>query len=395
MRGRALREWVIIMSSLVTLVLLFMQLLVCEGVTTPSTATTTSLPPLMTGDCTVSTSTWAGGSATYYPTLATTSNLVLGQWQQSIYSTSSEYGTYYTFWTLGCQSSSLSCCPSAALSTTTDTVDGTIIFSIEPVTACPADYTTTIDQMYTTNSEGLVQTLVPTTLCCPSSWEIWPTMFPDNGGLHPCYQPGAPIAITQSPDRDPYSINVIGPDGKQTQIIPDYQVEATYPTLGGTEMLLGVRITRSYQLAKPGSGGKGRLGTGAIIGIAIPIACVFIGAGLLYWLYKSKQRKKEERRKMEESEKGPGMPELGEGLRHELEPGTKMATPSEIERRAAEVDIPQVCEERNVSELQNATLRSPWSAEPLHELSGKDIKEMDSNAPAAHEVVAEDWRIVP
>jgi hypothetical protein len=59
------------------------------------------------------------------------------------------------------------------------------------------------------------------------------------------------------------------------------------------------------------------------------IACVFIGAGLLYWLYKSKQGGKEEKRKREESEKGPGMPELGERLRYELEPGTKMATPSE------------------------------------------------------------------
>jgi hypothetical protein len=295
------------MSSSLLWVLLFLYLLVCECTTAPSTTTTTtSLPPLLTGDCTVSTSTWADGSAVYYPTLATTSNLVLGQWQQSIYSTSSEYGTYYTFWTLGCQSSSLSCCPSAALSTTPDTVDGTIIFSIEPVTACPADYTTTIDQMYTTNSEGLVQTLSPTTLCCPSSWEIWPTMFPDNGGLHACYQPGAPVAITQSPDRDPYSVSVIGPDGKQQQTIPNYQVEVTYPTVGGAEILLGVRITRSYQLAKPGSGGKEGLGTGAIIGIAVPIACIFIGAVLLYWLYKSKQRKKEERSKREESEKGLG-----------------------------------------------------------------------------------------
>jgi hypothetical protein len=76
-------------------------------------------------------------------------------------------------------------------------------------------------------------------------------------------------------------------------------------------------------------------------------------------------------------------------------PGTKMATPSEIERRAAEVNIPQVREERNVSELQHATLRSPWSDRPVHELSGKDIKEMESNSPVAHEVVAEDWRIVP
>jgi hypothetical protein len=383
------------MPSSLILVLLSLHLLVCEGATTPSTTTTTtSLSPLLTGDCTVSSSTWAAGSPIYYPTLATASNLVLGQWQQSIYSTSSEYDTYYTFWTLGCQSSSLSCCPSAALSTTTDTVDGTIIFSIEPVTACPADYTTTVDQMYTTNSEGLVQTLAPTTLCCPSSWEIWPTMFPDNGGLHACYQPGAPVTITQSLYYDPYYVSVIGPDGKQTQKIPDYQVEANYPTLGGAEILLGVRITRSYQLAKPGSGGKGGLGTGVIIGIVVPIACVFIGVVLLYWLYKSKQRRKEERRKREQSEKGPGMPELGEGLRHELEPGTKMATPSELERRAVEVDIPQVREERNVSELHNATLQSPWSGGPLHELSGKNIKEMESNAPAAHEVVAEDWRIV-
>jgi hypothetical protein len=74
-------------------------------------------------------------------------------------------------------------------------------------------------------------------------------------------------------------------------------------------------------------------------------------------------------------------------------PGTKMATPSEIESRAAEVN--KVREERNVSELQHATLRSPWSDGPLHELSGKDIKEMESNSPVAHEVVAEDWRIVP
>jgi hypothetical protein len=32
-----------------------------------------------------------------------------------------------------------------------------------------------------------------------------------------------------------------------------------------------------------------------------------------------------------------------------------------------------VREERNVNELQNATLRSPWSDGPLHTLSGMDI----------------------
>jgi hypothetical protein len=208
--------------------------------------------------------------------------------------------------------------------------------------------------------------------------------------------------------QEPYYIYEFGPDGTEQTITPDYQVNQTFLDTG-VGIFLGVRITRSYQVAKPRSGGKGGLGTGAIIGIAVPIACVFIGAGLLYWLYKSKQRKREERRKKEESEKGLEMPELGEGLRHELERGTKMATPSEIERRAAEVDIPQVREERNVSVLQNATLRSPRSDGPLHGLSGKDIqemgsntparneelpakdiKEMESNSPAAHEIVAED-----
>jgi hypothetical protein len=177
------------MSSSHIWILLSLHLLACEGATTSTTTTTTtSLPPRLTGDCTASTTTWAE-TGHYYSTLATTSILVLGQWAQSTYSTSAVDGTYYTFWTLGYQSARLSCRPSAALSTTTDIVNWTAIFSIEPVTACPADYTTTIDQMYTTNSEGLVRTLSPTTICCPSSWKIWPTMFPDNGGLHPCYQP--------------------------------------------------------------------------------------------------------------------------------------------------------------------------------------------------------------
>jgi hypothetical protein len=66
-------------------------------------------------------------------------------------------------------------------------------------------------------------------------------------------------------------------------------MDSTFLNYGSVEILLGVRITRSCQVAKPRSGRKGGLRTGAIIGIAVPIACVFIGAGLLYWLYKSKQ----------------------------------------------------------------------------------------------------------
>jgi hypothetical protein len=52
---------------------------------------------------------------------------------------------------------------------------------------------------------------------------------------------------------------------------------------------------------------------GAIVGIAVavPFGCLFIGFGLLYRLHKSRERRREERRRKDETEKGPGMPEMG------------------------------------------------------------------------------------
>jgi hypothetical protein len=68
-----------------------------------------------------------------------------------------------------------------------------------------------------------------------------------------------------------------------------------------------------------------------------------------------------------------------------------MATPG---RTGAETAATEV-EGKHVSEIPDANLRSPWSDGPLHELPAKDVKELASNAPAAQEAVAEDWRIVP
>jgi hypothetical protein len=375
------------MSQAFTLVIFFIYSLVCEGTTT--TSTITSLPALLTGNCTAATTTWAALTS-YTPTLGSTTNLVNGQLLQSLYSTSSPDATFYTFFTLGCQlqSASLSCCPSEALSTGTDTVAGTTFYSIEPLTACPSDYFTTIDQGYTVDADNILQTRSPTTLCCPSSWElwIWPTPFANSDDPKPCYQPWPPNT-TINPG-NPDVVWETGPSGQPTevQVTPDYNVAGSLLYTGVTDVTLGVRMTGSYKLRKPGSGGKNKLGTGATVGIsvAVPLTCLFIGVALLYRLHKSRERRREERKKKDETEKGPGMPEMGEGLRHELEPGTQMATSGRTETGAEEV------EGTHIGEMQDApvaTLRSPWSDGPLHELPG--------NTPAAHEVVAEDWRIVP
>jgi len=150
-------------------------------------------------------------------------------------------------------------------------------------------------------------------------------------------------------------------------------------------------MTRSYNLVEP-KGPKDKMKTGTIIGIAVPLGCLFIGTVLLYWVYKSREKRKKKRRAEkanEDAEKKPGMAELGEGLKHELEPGT---TANVQEGRGVRAEGVR---EQHAAEERGAVLQMPWSDAPLHGLEARDLREMDTNVPAAHEAVADDWRIIP
>jgi len=383
-------------SSRAAVFLLCLQFLGWKG-TTASTTTPPAapLPALLTGDCTVATATYASTSF-YRDTRATVTNLVNGVDLPSIYSTSSADYTYYSYLTLGCQASKLDCCPSEALSVTSNTylaapsvVDYHVDFKVSALTACPADYATLTDTSSSTDSLGHLHTYSPSRICCPSSWGIWQTQFPALGTTRNCYQPWTEALLPQSTA----SQSTFPQKKRQAQqATKDYQEILSIPPFGGgAQYTLGVRITRSYNLVEP-KGPKDKMKTGTIIGIAVPLGCLFIGTVLLYWVYKSREKRKKKRRAEkanEDAEKKPGMPELGEGLKHELEPGTT-ANIQEVRGVRAEG-----VREQHAAEERGAALQMPWSDAPLHELEARDLREMDTNVPAAHEAVADDWRIIP
>ncbi|KAE9365708.1 hypothetical protein N431DRAFT_84335, partial [Stipitochalara longipes BDJ] len=426
------------MTLLFTLVFILLHIHICHGATT--TPTPTALPAVLTGDCINATMTFVDYRTTYTPEFITSTPLIDGQWRVSIYSTSgASVGDYY-YWTLGCQAGSLSCCPSEAISTSVQTYTyeniTTTYFSVKPVTACPADYITLIDQGVQVDATHAFS-IKPTTLCCPSGWKIWPTAFSKLGDTdtNPCYQPW-PSSVQGETEYVPAVTDPVIPgsyttlDYTRTPTVTDVGLGTPY-TLG---IALGIQLTRSYRLENASSG-QDKLGPGKIVAIVIPITCLFIGVAMLYLVYRRREKRKAQKKKTEEEKKGPGMPELGEGLRHELEPGTKIAAPGtrgagmpetkkkEDEKKGekgpdrpelgeglrhelehgAKRDSPRTtgsgaaeADGNSLHELHNnAILQAPWSDGPLHEFPDRNLRELDSNVPAAHEVDAEDWRIVP
>jgi len=380
------------MSPLCALLLLCLCFMVREGVTISSTTTATPLPALLTGDCTIATTTYATTSF-YRDTRATITNLVNGVDIPSIYSTSSPEYTYYSYLTLGCLPSNFKCCPSEALSVTSVTYPAVpsgferVDFTISSLTACPADYATLTDTSSSTDSLGHIHTYNPSKLCCPSNWAIWQTQFPALGTIRNCYQPWSDALLPESTS----SKTLLAREKRQfQQATKDYKEILSIPPYGGgPRITLGVRMTRSYGLIEP-KGPKARMSTGTIIGIAVPLGCIFIGTILLYWIYKSREKKRNKKKEEagEAGENKPGTPELGEGLRHELEPGT------EPDIRGGTKTNSEAIEGLDTTTTGGAILQTPWSDAPLQELEARDLREMDTNIPAAHEVVADDWRII-
>lgn len=399
-------------STLVTVVFISLLIQVCYGETT--TATITSLPSLLTGDCLNATTTSIIYNTYYSPTYVTTTSLMNGHWEASIYSTSHASYNYYYYLTLGCQSGRTACCPSEAISTqvTSNPYGGyggvpttTTIVSIKPVTACPADYVTLVDQGIHIDATHTVS-INPVTLCCPSGWKIWPTAF--SQGDAPCYQPWPSL----TPGENALVSQLSDTTDTKSSITLDYSTSPFVTTIGGGRYTLGVglgvRLTRSYKLKQP-STSSGGLAAGTIVAIVVPVTGFFIGVTVLCWFCRRRRKGRVEKKKMEEKRRRSGLPEVGEGLRHELEPATKMAAPNtrdqgmqlrerddempgtaelgnglshELELGAKPDDWPKTthgaaeADGRSVHELEGkATLKSPWDNRPLHELPERPLIE--------------------
>jgi hypothetical protein len=121
-----------------------------------------------------------------------------------------------------------------------------------------------------------------------------------------------------------------------------------------------------------GGASNGNGGTKRIVEIVVPVVVVVLilclGIGFRWW--KKLQKK--------EFETEPGIPELGEGLRHEIEGRSLGVTVHK------EADI-------NASELDsNTPSRESKSEKGDVELDSVGIREMGTNVPAAHEVGAKD-----
>lgn len=121
-----------------------------------------------------------------------------------------------------------------------------------------------------------------------------------------------------------------------------------------------------------GVASSGNGGTKRIVDIVVPVVVVVVvlilclGIGFRWW-------KKSQKREVETE---PRIPELGEGLRHEIEGRSLGVTAHK------EVDI-------KASELESNThLLQSKNGKGGVELDSMDIREMGANAPAAHEVVA-------
>jgi len=118
---------------------------------------------------------------------------------------------------------------------------------------------------------------------------------------------------------------------------------------------------------------SGNGGTKKIVEIVVPVVVVVVvltlclGIGFRWW--KKLQKKFETQ---------PEIPELGEGLRLEIEGRLLGVTAHK------EVDI-------NASELEsNTPLRESKNEKGGVELDSMDVREMGANVPAAHEVGAKD-----
>lgn len=145
---------------------------------------------------------------------------------------------------------------------------------------------------------------------------------------------------------------------------------------GLTHMDIYALFTRSYlvQAGTNGGASSGNGGTKKIVEIVVPVVVVVVvlalclGIGFRRW-------KKSQKKKIETQ---PEIPELGGGLRHEIE-GRSLAVNAHNE-----VDI-------NTSELEcNTPLRESKNEKGGVELDAVEIREMGTNVPAAHEMGVQD-----
>jgi len=122
-----------------------------------------------------------------------------------------------------------------------------------------------------------------------------------------------------------------------------------------------------------GGASSGNGGTKRIVEIVVPVVVVVVVLilclGIRFRWWKTLQK---------ELETQPGIPELGEGLRHEIEGRLLGVTVYK------EADI-------KASELEsNTPLRESKNEKGGVELDSIDIREMGANVPAAHELGAKD-----
>jgi hypothetical protein len=189
-------------------------------------------------------------------------------------------------------------------------------------------------------------------LCCPSGWQLFPTPLPSQKYLA-CF-----VGYTNG------TIYGLQTSTATTGTIAGIPFGGFYnETQDETD--LTILVTRSYPLASlpilP-------LSTGSIIGIAVgcglvgPIA--FFGA-VFYFLRRRRQKKRNAATAQIAASKhdGPKMPEMGEGLRHELEPEPWNIAPT----------IQRVTElhSNNIIEMEGQGLHR-------HELQGQTSKARES-----------------
>jgi hypothetical protein len=143
----------------------------------------------------------------------------------------------------------------------------------------------------------------------------------------------------------------------------------------GTHIKIYAVFTRSYivQAGINGGASSGNGGTKRIVEIVVPVVVVVVVLilclGIRFRWWKTLQK---------ELETQPGIPELGEGLRHEIEGRLLGVTVYK------EADI-------KASELEsNTPLRESKNEKGGVELDSIDIREMGANVPAAHELGAKD-----
>ncbi|PMD39456.1 hypothetical protein L207DRAFT_512524 [Hyaloscypha variabilis F] len=319
------------------------------SVTSTSTPTSRS-GPLLTGSCSVS-----------FKTSAVTTVSFSNSFSATVTSSSLVYvSTYFSeratllYSTLGCLSNQTACCPFpvTALSANSTNPTSTSLASLSPnptLSSCPPDYSTTYYTPTSTTTSAQAQAL-----CCPSGWGVYDQPLPDTGDTNPCFAAVSPYTPENG---QPGNISATGPDG----------INYIH--------LLAV-FTRSYivQAGINDGASSGNGGTKKIVEIVVPVVVVVVvltlclGIGFRWW-------KKSQKKKFETQ---PEIPELGEGLRHEIE-GRSLGVTAHKEG-----DI-------KASELEsNTPLRESKNEKGGVELDSMDIREMGANVPAAHEVEAKD-----